>query len=224
MTRLLLNLVTALSLFVCLAACSLWVRSQRLYDRLIYQTGHDRRGSQRCFVLGSDRGVFDFQHHHIAGLGRAYAEQTGLHTDHFEPDGQSPPVPPDHAFMLPGFGFLPPVTTVLPPAVWWRYSVYVPHYAVVLAAAALPAARLRARLRRQRSIRRRLCTCCGYDVRATPARCPECGSAVAPGFVEQGSDALTTLPFVPPTADPRSRSLPAAGSGAAPSDAANLST
>ena len=204
-TRLLLDLATTQSLLVCLAACALWARSHRVHDRLIYQTDHDPGGRQRCFVLGCNRGVFDFQHHHIAGLARAYAEQSGLHTDHLEPNSESSPVPPGHALMLPGFGFLPPVTKAVPPAVWWRYSGYVPHYAVVLAAAALPAVRLRARLRRQRSIRRGLCTCCGYDVRATPARCPECGAAVAHRIVKYGNAALTTPGFESPTAGSLSR-------------------
>ena len=172
-----LNLVTAQSLCVCLAACALWARSHRVNDRLFYQTDHDARGCQRCYVLGWDRGVFEFEHHHIADLGRAYAEQYGLHTDHREAATHSPPVPRDHASLLPGFGFLPPVTVAVPPATWWRYSVYVPHYAVVLATAALPAAWLLRRRRQKRMRQSGLCTRCGYDLRATPGRCPECGAA-----------------------------------------------
>lgn len=57
----------------------------------------------------------------------------------------------------------------------------VPYWAVVLGTAALPGSVIIWRLRAAANpIRRGLCPRCGYDLRATPNKCPECGVSAAP--------------------------------------------
>jgi hypothetical protein len=55
-----------------------------------------------------------------------------------------------------------------------RYLV-VPHWFVAAAALVIPAAGLWREERRLRRWRRARCPRCGYDLRATPGQCPECG-------------------------------------------------
>jgi len=57
--------------------------------------------------------------------------------------------------------------------------VCVPAWAPLFVTAALPALWLHRRRRRTRRRARNLCPACGYDLRATPDRCPECGAASA---------------------------------------------
>ena len=61
------------------------------------------------------------------------------------------------------------------------WTVMVPYWALCLLTAIPPAYRLAriGRRRRQERLRLGLCPRCGYDLRATPGRCPECGTAVA---------------------------------------------
>ena len=66
------------------------------------------------------------------------------------------------------------------------WNLVVPYWMITSVALLLPAVRLKA-WRRDRRMRRRtargLCPRCGYDLRATPQRCPECG--VAPSAPSQ---------------------------------------
>lgn len=56
------------------------------------------------------------------------------------------------------------------------FALIIPNWFLVLVTLVLPAAWLGKRLRARRRASRGFCATCGYDVRASPARCPECGT------------------------------------------------
>ena len=65
----------------------------------------------------------------------------------------------------------------------WGDVIFFPHWAALLALAPVALLPVPALIRRRR--RRRLrgagrCESCGYDLRASPGRCPECGVGAAP--------------------------------------------
>jgi hypothetical protein len=55
-------------------------------------------------------------------------------------------------------------------------AIYIPHWAISVLFALLPLAVLFRVLRRRHRVRHGLCAICGYDLRGSPGRCPECGA------------------------------------------------
>ena len=158
--RLLLNVASVASLVLCVATGVLWVRSYRACDRIVFC------GSERAFALNSEHGALD-----LSDLPQQWVNrQAGWSWTADEL--RSRPV------QRPPFGFRADDNGTA----WGRCTfAYAPHAVGCVALGILPALTVPRLVRRCRGARRSarsLCVSCGYDLRATPDRCPECGRPV----------------------------------------------
>jgi hypothetical protein len=112
----------------------------------------------------------------------------GLSADTHPISAKFNPLPPPNwllherlRFEFLGFGcyYLPEARPTSRPSVSTEsyLNLFVPHWAVAMLLGALPL-RWAFLWRRSRRYPPRCCPNCGYDLRATPDRCPECGTAV----------------------------------------------
>jgi hypothetical protein len=149
MTRL-LNLVTALSLLLCVAVASLWPYSYFAFDVVGY------------WPFPADRRAYGLLSHHGSFCFLAVGERSpgGHFAWRHDRTRQSNP----RIGGVAGFVFSRRPGELL---------VGVPHWTLALLLALPPALRLRSHRRRPRTPG--VCRSCGYDLRATPERCPECG-------------------------------------------------
>jgi hypothetical protein len=164
--RRLFTFFSAVSLLMCVGACALWVRSFSTLDIIGYVRD---RGRNEAFTLNSSRGSIWLGSVPVkAEVDRGPLWQTFA-------VGGPPPA-----------GVTPPwrtVRVVLGSATGGSSSsstgVVVPHWLVAAVAGVAPARRLTRVLSSRRRARRGLCLACGYDLRESPERCPECGRATA---------------------------------------------
>lgn len=180
MPRRVLAVLSLFSLLLCLATVVLWVRSYWVsYGLLEVQylpldpslstyDGLPPRATQRVRDINAARGgLLVFQSYRAVGADIA-GVISGRHWLH-RPSSTAPSVPNRFHFTFERkqdqFG---------------RYiRLQLPFWGLVLMCAILPASWLlsaRRRWRREWRERSGQCVRCGYDLRATPGRCPECGA------------------------------------------------
>ncbi len=196
MLRRLLTLLSAVSLLLGIATCVLWVRSYwvgSLVESHVYWNG-DGRGHRAEYWGVSCSGRLCFVRSHLwtddpeAARMFAFAAQSSSRRW-----GERPAVRQTLQAWYDGFELSP----VAGFAFRWdedaaagdlkisgvTWSVALPYWAVAALFAPLPVGWLVAAHRSR--VRQRLvagqCVRCGYDLRATPERCPDCGAMPAAG-------------------------------------------
>jgi 4-amino-4-deoxy-L-arabinose transferase-like glycosyltransferase len=171
----LLRGVLAVSLVLCLAACVLWVWSYWRSGNIFWRHGLDSAW------IGIERG-----HLQLGTVWNTSPSPAGLphkfgawSDEAFGPVDASYSMDTDYGIVThwnrTGFvGY-----SIRQPNGSLEFSLAVPFGLVTALTALLPVgwAAGRWRLRRRRAKRDGFCVGCGYDLRASPQRCPECGRA-----------------------------------------------
>ena len=203
MKRRLLNLLTVISLLLCVAVCVLWVRSYSRTESVGYVKPHGGlvEGWASLWSLGG-RLMFEW---HTRTYTRTYTRPNDWEFSADDSEGwlaESEKLSPDQVrsyvaasdegsasgtyFEFRRVGVLLELSryedqTIDYYGVSRAIRVHLPHSLAGAACAVLPLAALKRRLRRRRLALAGLCPRCGYDLRATPDRCPECGAAATKG-------------------------------------------
>ena len=182
MRRRVLNLVALLSLIPPAAVAVLWVRGFHEVDRVQWSTRVDpRAGRADAWTVISGKGVVPVLWERVTWP-QALLPYIGYLPAASRPGGFSYTTlaPVDVTVRTETFwqrlGFARhDETHGGPTSAWSRRTrlVRLPHWFLLLCSAVPPAFALPLRRRRTGG----LCATCGYDLRATPGRCPECGRA-----------------------------------------------
>jgi hypothetical protein len=179
MRRKLFTFFSALSLLVCVAVCVLWVRSHFVGERLVWERDRPGSGEFRGAAVRSSAGGLELSHYSASPTDAAGSASMRLAVERqpFRYEANTSPSYPWLGSPRPStFGFQSSRDTGLP-----GRRFVVPYWFLTLAVSSPAALQLASALLRRRRSRRRaaqgLCLSCGYNLRGTPDRCPECGNS-----------------------------------------------
>ena len=170
MQRRLLNIATAASLAICLALLAMIVISYWWAMAL------ERRESMRDDCAGISRGLIGYARIIALTPDAAFPYPLGWSVAAYRAGDYASRTRAQGGGARAGFGFVDRTFR------WGAGSsnhytcILIPAWLPAAIAAMLPAWRLHRARRRAVRLRDGRCPACGYDLRATPDRCPECGA------------------------------------------------
>jgi hypothetical protein len=185
MLRRLFMILSVLSLLLCVATCVLWVRSYWLYDYVWWNYGTVSR--LREFKILSTSGGCAFYFSASADTNQTHPEPT-VHNSFWGRSTDSPVASDGYRYEVDIFGEEPRRWALghhsyrgsgRTGTTWY---VVVPDYAIAASLLLLTLVRRCRRILARQGAG--LCPACGYDLRATPDRCPECGAVSASANVK----------------------------------------
>jgi hypothetical protein len=193
--RRLLNILTVLSLVLCVAVCVLWVRSYFVADSRghLWVVTEVQTFDARQWYVGETCGVLWLRTGHMRWMqgSRIDADITDeLYTLYRQMEEERHVEPYDYfssgdQSWVHRRGVSCSLVRPSPPTTGYWLSFSVPHWLVAALLAAPSVRWLYAAARRKRAGTGSLCLRCGYDLRATPERCPECGTEPTPPLARQ---------------------------------------
>jgi hypothetical protein len=193
MKRRLFEILASLSLLVCVAMVVLWVRSHFVADMLDWREywtrpagGGETEFHQRQTVARSSLGSLRMTTQYGVSVGLdqpapMFNKGPELWVHHEAPGPVQTATGVTYLWNWMGFRFGTREATYVPRTRLRLIGGAVPCWAIVAASALLPGVwAVAAVRRRRRRPKAGCCAACGYDLRGTPGRCPECGTVVSP--------------------------------------------
>lgn len=192
MGRWLFNLAAGASLLVALLICIFWIRSRWSSDSLRYHATNPATHRLDAYLISEAGGmtlgrkIFYWPPEAQTAAMTLVNRTRRAYTWQFD----SRPVPPAGVlYMRLGFNWFSAIDLkMVPGATSKEARLFIPYWALLLATLITPIAWILHR-RRQRNAQPGICKICGYDLRATPDRCPECGAV--PDYSTESSAPVT---------------------------------
>jgi hypothetical protein len=167
----LFSIAAAVSLVLCIASVAVRPRSNRSTDLLEFARYADESHYHFLFVTSS-RSLLNVCVGANTAIG-TWAPKPGCTFVAVDPSEQYVEVEPTSWFRRLGFDYFPFQRS----PTGWSVAFCVPVWCLTLITAMTPGLAVIWWSQRRRRSARGLCVSCGYDLRGTPERCPECGTA-----------------------------------------------